>query len=323
MVAACGSSDSASEGTIPRTLDSAKTDSGTDTETTTDGGRGGGDASAPASYAVGGVVSGLGSAGLVLQNNAGDDLPVAVDGAFAFTKKLATGAPFAVTIKTQPATQTCSVSGENGTVGSGDISSVMVNCAANKYTIGGIASGLLGTAVLQNNGGNDLNVNANGAFAFATALETGAPYAVTIKTQPGVPSQVCTLSNTSGTVASAKVTNVGLTCVTNKFKIKLAVSGLLGAGLKLRNKGGDDLAIGADGTYEFATAVDSGQTYAVTVNTQPAGPSQTCTVTNANGTVGAADVANVTVACATNSYKIGGNVTGMVGGTLVLQDKKP
>ena len=67
------------------------------------------------------------------------------------------------------------------------------------YTIGGgTVSGLSGTVVLQDNGGDDLSVSANGSFTFATALAAGAAYAVTVKTSPS--GQSCTVSGGSGTV---------------------------------------------------------------------------------------------------------------------------
>jgi len=47
--------------------------------------------------------------------------------------------------------------------------------------------------------------------------------------------------------------------------------------------------------------VPSGSLYAVTVLTQPGTPTQTCVVTNGSGTIGAANVTNVTVACSNNN----------------------
>lgn len=81
------------------------------------------------------------------------------------------------------------------------------------YSVGGTASGLVGTIVLQNNAGDDLTVNANGVFTFATSLSDAATYSVTILTQPT--NQTCVLSNESGTIATANVTNVGAVCTTN------------------------------------------------------------------------------------------------------------
>jgi hypothetical protein len=80
------------------------------------------------------------------------------------------------------------------------------------YSVGGSVSGLAGTVVLQDNGGDDLSVSANGSFAFVTRLATGAAYSVSVRTQPA--GQVCTVSGAAGTVASANVTSVAVTCAT-------------------------------------------------------------------------------------------------------------
>jgi hypothetical protein len=68
--------------------------------------------------------------------------------------------------------------------------------------------------VLRNTGADDLHVSTNGTFAFATALTSGSPYNVTVATQPSSPTQNCTISHGSGTVATANVTDVSLSCVT-------------------------------------------------------------------------------------------------------------
>ncbi len=56
----------------------------------------------PSTYAIGGSVSGLLGSGLVLQNNGVDDQAIAADGSFHFSTALASGAGFAVTVKSQP-----------------------------------------------------------------------------------------------------------------------------------------------------------------------------------------------------------------------------
>jgi hypothetical protein len=78
------------------------------------------------------------------------------------------------------------------------------------YTVGGTVSGLSGTVVLQDNAGDDLSVTSDGSFTFATALASGAAYNVTVKTDPS--GQSCSVANGSGTIASANVTNVAVTC---------------------------------------------------------------------------------------------------------------
>ena len=78
-------------------------------------------------------------------------------------------------------------------------------------------SGLSGTVVLQDNGGDNLPLSANGTFTFATALGDGTAYNVTVKTNPA--GQTCTVSNGSGTIASANATNVTITCATSNTTV--------------------------------------------------------------------------------------------------------
>ena len=86
-----------------------------------------------------------------------------------------------------------------------------VTCAPNPtYSVGGSVSGLSGTVVLQDNGGDDLTLSANGAFSFATKLADGAAYNVTVKTNPS--GQTCSVANGAGTIAGADVANVAVTC---------------------------------------------------------------------------------------------------------------
>jgi hypothetical protein len=93
-----------------------------------------------------------------------------------------------------------------------------------KYTVGGTVSGLTGTGLLlEDNAGDDLAVHATGNFTFAAALATGAAYSVTVKTQPTSPMQTCTVTNGSGTIASANITNVAVSCANNATAAVTAV----------------------------------------------------------------------------------------------------
>ncbi len=273
-------------------------------------------------FPVGGTVTGLAGTGLVLQNNGGDDLPISADGTFTFSMPVANGETFAVTVASQPSgpTQTCTVAGGTGTVGAGAVTSVVVNCSTNTYTVGGTIAGLAGTVVLRNNGGDDLTLTANGSFAFATPIESGDIYAVTVLTHPTIPSQTCTVSAGTGTVTNGDVTNLSVTCRTHRFTVGGLVSGIAGSGLVLRNDTGDDLPVTGNGSFTFSAAVASGAAYAVTVAAQPTDPSQTCVVTSASGVIGSAAVVDVVVTCTTNTYRVGGTVTGLVGGGLVLRN---
>jgi hypothetical protein len=86
---------------------------------------------APAStFTISGSVSGLSGSGLVLQNNAGDNLPITTDGTFTFDIALDDGSNYAVTVLTQPTSpsQTCNVSSGSGTLAGTDITGILVTC---------------------------------------------------------------------------------------------------------------------------------------------------------------------------------------------------
>ncbi len=80
------------------------------------------------------------------------------------------------------------------------------------------------------------------------------------------------------------------------YSVGGTVTGLAGPGLVLRDNGTDNKAIGAAGPFTFATPLAFGMTYNVTIASQPSsGPA--CAVTNGSGTVGYANVTNVSVHC--------------------------
>lgn len=176
-------------------------------------------------FHVGGSVIGLSGSGLVLSLNGGETLSPTVNGGFAFTTTLATGESYAVTVANQPQSpaQTCVVANGSGTIGGADVGNVVVNCGASMaYTIGGTVAGLSGGGlVLQLNGGGDLALAGNGAYAFVPRLIEGASYLVTVKSQPQ--GQLCTLANASGTVQGTDVDNVDLSCAPLLANLQLQV----------------------------------------------------------------------------------------------------
>lgn len=81
------------------------------------------------------------------------------------------------------------------------------------YTVGGHVSGLSGSGlVLQDNGSDALSVSANGTFVFATSLASGIAFNVSVQAQPAGPIQVCAVTNATGTVSSANVANIEVSC---------------------------------------------------------------------------------------------------------------
>ncbi|MDB2644988.1 pre-peptidase C-terminal domain-containing protein [Luminiphilus sp.] len=177
------------------------------------------------------------------------------------------------------------------------LSSISSAAEAGTNTIGGSVSGLASSesVLLQNNGGDNLTVNANGVFTFASPVGDGNQYAVTVLTPPT--GKTCSISNGSG-AATAAVTNVTVNCSVNAHSLGGSASGLsTNESMILQNNNGDDLTITANGAFTFATQVADGNQYAVTVLTPPTG--KTCSISNDSGTATAA-VTNVAVSCATS-----------------------
>jgi Galactose oxidase, central domain len=269
-------------------------------------------------FFIGGTLSGLASgASVVLQDNATDNLTLAANGAFTFHSGVPAGSNYAVSVLTQPTGQTCSVSNGTGTV-SANVTNVTVTCSGSGFSIGGTLSGLASgaTVVLADNATFDtLSLTANGSFVFPKLIAGGSSYSVTVSTLPN--GQSCTVTNGTGT-ANANVTNILVACV-SQYTIGGTVSGLSSGGNLILDDNGafDSLTIVENGAFEFGRTLAAGSAYAVAVATQPTG--QTCTVTNGSGTANA-NVTNVTVVCAATSYTIGGTLSGLSGGTVVLQD---
>ena len=270
-------------------------------------------------YNVGITVTGVSASGLILENNGADNLTVAANGTFNFNTPVATGSGYAVSILGQPLGESCTVTNGSGTIIASNVSNVTVSCVPNRYPISGALTGLLGgrSLILQDNGGNSTTVSANGTVSFSTPVASGSNYSVTVFSQPA--GQNCSVSNGSGTVAGGAVSNVGIACSDNTYNIGVAVSGVMRSGLVLQDNGGDNLAVGANGSFSFASPVASGSSYAVTLLTQPAG--ENCSVSSGSGTVVAANVTGIPVGCTPISYLIGGSLTGLLANNSVtLED---
>ncbi len=167
------------------------------------------------------------------------------------------------------------------------------------YTVGGTVAGLREgrNLVLQVQGADDLTVAANGSFVMGRRFELYSRVAVTVASHPE--GQRCSVTQPTQVVNVANITDVSVRCETlpaGTRNLGGVVTGLVPRSpLVLQNNQGDNLTVTADGRFFFNTAVASGATYAVQVQTQPAG--QTCSVANASGTVGSSDVRSVQVAC--------------------------
>src|SRR5258706_4625460 len=82
-----------------------------------------------------------------------------------------------------------------------------------------------------------------------------------------------------------------------EYDVGGTVTGLKGTGLVLQDNSRDDLRVGVNGAFTFSSRVAKGDTYTVTVKTQPSNPAQTCTVRAGSGTIANAGITGVVVSC--------------------------
>ena len=269
----------------------------------------------PVTYSVGGSITGLTTAGLVLAN--GNDVVTLPAGtsSFVVSTALVSTTAYSVRVVTQPANATCTVAAASGTISNADVGNVQVSCTTRSFGVGGSISGLATAGLVLSNGFDTVSP-AGGAsiFTLPTPVASGTAYLITVSSQPA--GATCSLTNASGTVGAAPVTNVAVNCAPNAYSIGGVVAGLTGAGLVLGN-GTDRLTVPAGSlNFAFPTVVASGGGYAVSVVTQPTGLS--CSVANGRGTVGAAAIVSVQVTCGSLAFTVGGTITGLTGAGLML-----
>ena len=273
-------------------------------------GGGGGSGGGGTTYTIGGTLSGATGA-VVLQNNAGNNLSVAANGSFVFSTALAGGAAYAVTVLTPPTGQTCTVASASGTVATANVTSVSVTCAS-LYTVGGTATGLTGSLVLQNNGGNNLMVPSNGSFTFTTSLASGAAYAVTVLTPPA--GQTCTVHNGAGNVGTANVAGVSVDCTHTSSNGTLSGT-YNGVGYGIANTGSGQVFFSALATATLNNGSVTSTAIAVDFNgTIPPGP-----FTPTSATYSTTPSGGVTFTPATGNSTSGG-ILGADGNAYVLMD---
>ena len=250
------------------------------------------------SYSLSASIQGLSSSGLVLMVNATALSVPAGTTLQPLATSLASGSSYSVTIQSQPAAQTCTITGGSGTIGSVNVTNVVVTCSDVTYSVGGTISGLISSGLVLANGSDSLGVAAGAqSFTMPTALAPNSAYAVTVQTQPT--GLTCAVSNGAGTMGSAAVTTVAVLCTPNTYTVGGAISGLTGSGLVLLDNGGDALTLSVNATqFTMNTPVAYGSPYSITVQTAPQG--LVCRVSNGTGIMGAADVTTITIGCVPN-----------------------
>ena len=234
--------------------------------------------------------------GLTLQNGS-DTVTISTNGNFAFGVPVASGAKYAVTVKTQPLSpaQTCAVAARSGTVGrwqrrnrSGDLRQ------PTSFAVTGTVTGLAGGGlVLSDNGTDTLAVAASGAFTFGAKVASGAPYAVKVATQPTGPWQTCAVPNGNGTVGNGNVTGIQVNCQTStvhRRRDRQRPGGRRERSRTLTINGGSVLPVSANGPFSFpALASGTAYTVATSRDSPPARARPASVTANPKGTLAGAE----------------------------------
>lgn len=108
----------------------------------------------------------------------------------------------------------------------------------------------------------------------------------------------------------------GNNATSSTYSITASVQGLHSGGLVLLVNTAQVAVSSGATSVTLASMVNSGTPYTVTVQTQPTG--ETCSVTDGSGTVSTSNVTNVGINCATDTFTIGGTITGLSAVGLVL-----
>jgi hypothetical protein len=142
---------------------------------------------------------------------------------FEFGIALATGTAYHISVQTQPAGQTCTVSNASGTMPAMNVNSVEVSCIAqSSFALGGFVFGLTTNGLVLAAAGQTVAVNPPEmqfqiypspplSFSFPAGLLAGTDYGVTVQAQPS--GKTCSVGQGVGTMPAANVSSVEVSCV--------------------------------------------------------------------------------------------------------------
>ncbi len=270
----------------------------------------------PKPYTLGGTVTGLlSNTNVTLQNGA--DSILSGNGNFIFPTGVTYNSNFSASL-TNPTGQTCTFGSNSNTGVMPAIAdaNIRVGCTTNTYTLGGSVSGLLANTNVTLVNGVDTLTPGNGNFTFPTSVAYNGNFSASLTNPPG---QTCVFTSNSnvGVMPASTDMNILVSCTTNAYSLGGTISGLL-TNTNVTLADGNDTISRTNGAYTFTTLLPYGRAYSIGF-TNPTG--QTCAF-NPNsvgsGTMAAAPVSNANVACTTNTYPLGGSVTGLINGNVTL-----
>lgn len=161
--------------------------------------------------ALGVTVSGLSKDGLVLQNGNDTVTVNAGGGVVYFPTLLATDDNFSITLKTVPENVQCTLNNGSGKINYFTQLQASVSCFNTPYDLGGSVTGLTAGVLVLANGSATVSLPAGTTtWKFPAQVPNAALYGISVLNQPA--GLTCTVANGSGTMPTANVTNVAVTC---------------------------------------------------------------------------------------------------------------
>jgi hypothetical protein len=167
------------------------------------------------------------------------------------------------------------------------------------------------------------SVTADG-FVVIPGIFDSSLFVLEVSTQPAGPSQLCTVADGAGLIEGGDVAGPVVTCAAvAEWTLGVQVSGLAGSGLRLvEADSGAATNVAVDGLVALSGLFATGDDFSIQVDRAPTGPSQSCLFTGpaspvSDGTFAAASVV-ADLVCTTDTFTVGGTVSGLGAGTVTL-----
>ena len=243
----------------------------------------------------------------------GATLELREDGVYRFPGEWIVGDVYDILItdyETDPPRSCNVVEGGAGVMPDDEQIGAEVRCESlDTWQVGGQVVGLMGDGLqLALNGGETLALAPTADprderwFQFSARLQTGQPYAVTVRASPSGPDQECEVAGGDGVMGHADVSLVTVICSpaadAGGYTISGTLIGMAGSNLELSLNGGvQTLMLDESGDWQLGQRVGNDTRYEVTVSRQPTNPIARCFVARGEGWITDADVDDVAVVC--------------------------
>ena len=164
------------------------------------------------------------------------------------------------------------------------------------YDVSGTVSNLNTEGLVLANGGVNLPIKAGQtSFTFAKRIDYGTDYNITVQTQPA--HMTCAISGGTGSAGHYLSIQAAVVCTQNSYTVGGTVTGLTADGLVLIN-GNAQTSVAKDSTtFTLGSRVADGDTYGISIFTQPTGLKCSVAPNTGVGTMGEANVTTVQIAC--------------------------